>query len=588
MESHSRAAAGAVALLTLVTLLAGETRAACPDPTAPSVVLRPTHDSRLMNSHPNANDGAAGLIWLKRSSHVRGVVGFDLSCQAAATADLSCAELGASVYEGNPRVGGSYFDAHRLLVPWIEGTQSFNEFKFGAAKLGSFGGTGPGTTWDCRIDPEVADNTSEGCAPEDKWKGANDCGGIPCYDPSASTAVYVDGDTTLTWDVTSDVVGETGEASWLLKVQDESVKSGSVKIYTRDGARFMAENETVPGGATRFDEGPRLVLRGEGLVAPSATLVAPVGVAAQSPAAVRITQSGPSTGSTARWENTTTGEWGWMTADGVSDWTALIPLVPGENDIAFTVFDGCGTEGKLHETITLDGPAPCGAGAAECSVAFLCYGAKTTSGTEKFDRLPNVSLTETTGPTSVNVRRRSRICVPANVDGAGIADPLRYGMGYKAKAAAGQAPPDGTSYIVTDPFGTSVVTPVRIDGVIAPGTLGYGAVPAPLAGNDDPYVCYRSVGIRETVPGRSTVHVVDAFEDREYRVRQPRSLCLPTSDTGNHGSPLLCYRVTRGRGEAKHKSIRHTLQTTDRFGSLAIDSRREYELCVTADYVPQS
>ena len=166
--------AACAAVLSTFAISPPTAGAVCESQAEAPIVLRPVRDSRIMQAHPSANDGAAGLVWLKRSSHVRGMIGFDLSCQPAATRDLECAGLEVSIYEGLPTIDGSTFSAHRMTVPWVEGNQSFNEFSYGGEKLGTFSGTGAGMTWDCRVDGDVSDATSDQCSGLDRWDGADD------------------------------------------------------------------------------------------------------------------------------------------------------------------------------------------------------------------------------------------------------------------------------------------------------------------------------------------------------------------------------------------------------------------------------
>lgn len=558
----------AIALCALALAPAGESAAQCSgDP----VLVRPLHDTRLMRAHPSANDGAAGLVWLKRSSHVRGLVGFDLSCQAAATENVDCAELEVSIYHGSKR-DRSNFSAHRVLVPWVEGNQSFNEFKFGAEKLGSFGGTGPGTTWDCRVDPDVSNNHSDQCA--EKWDGADDCGaGVPCYDPVASTAYYASEEQLeLTWNVAPHVVGADALTSWLVKVEDETVKSSALKFYTREGAQFMADNDPLPGAAAHFDSAPRLLLWGDGFVAPTAALVSPLDDQAESPLDLRITQLSATKGESARWQNLATGEWGWMVDGGGMEWTASIPLVPGPNEIELTLWDACGTEGKAFVT-KFHGSAQ----------AFLCYSAKTTSRTPGFTPIRDLAFTDALETGLVDVAKLARLCMPANVDGVGIPDPALHGVAYKAKTARNQPAHEGTEGIVfRDRFGKNVIETLRVDGMFVPASLGFGVEPPPLPGSAGPYKCYRarSSGMA-TVAKRITVQAADALEDREYRVRHTTRVCYPAA--GESAFPLLCYRVARAAAADRHRPVRNVLRSLDDFGSLAIDTRREVELCLAAE-----
>ncbi|MDG2305095.1 MAG: hypothetical protein P8R42_10645 [Candidatus Binatia bacterium] len=51
-----------------------------------------------------------------------------------------------SVDNGEPTNKGSWFSAHRMDTQWVEGNQSFNKLRENGEALGSFGGTGTGTT----------------------------------------------------------------------------------------------------------------------------------------------------------------------------------------------------------------------------------------------------------------------------------------------------------------------------------------------------------------------------------------------------------------------------------------------------------
>lgn len=248
-------AASVAAILSSYAAMAG---AACESVEGTPIVLRSASDTRIMQTHRSSNDGAAGLIWLKRGPHVRGIVGFDLT--GVDLDEIGCAALELTVYDGKPTKNGSWFSAHRMNAGWVEGNQSFNRLRVNGTQLGSHGGTGEGTTWDCRVDADLASGGTSDCSTGDRWLGGEDCGGGPCYSPSTDDYLWADKeDPFLSFDVTSDVVNGGDEVSWLLKVRDETSKSGSVKFYTRDGAAFVGLVDP-DAGASAIDLGPRLLL----------------------------------------------------------------------------------------------------------------------------------------------------------------------------------------------------------------------------------------------------------------------------------------------------------------------------------------
>ena len=221
----------------------------CEGIAGPALVLPSARDTRIMQTHRSMNDGAAGLIWLKRGPHVRGIVGFDLSCLNLK--EIQCAELGVSIYDGYSRGGTATFSAHRLKEDWAEGNQAFNPMSFSVPnaragsdlhQLGPFSGTGEGTTWNCQVDRSLDASATDECPEAEKWNGGDDCSGEPCYEtvPTDNAYYQTQDQEELWWDVTDDLTQDESQVSWLLKLLNEQKKSGSVKFFTRDGAAFRA------------------------------------------------------------------------------------------------------------------------------------------------------------------------------------------------------------------------------------------------------------------------------------------------------------------------------------------------------------
>ena len=621
----------------------GIPNAPCPPDLSPvdgGVILRAQQDARVMEAHASSNDGAAGLMWLKRSSDVRGLVGFDVACQAAATPSLECAVLELSIHEGTPSNNGTYFAANRLNVDWVEGNQAFNDFSWNGAQLGTFPGTGSGTTWSCRIDENLADGGTNDCAPQEDWSGGDDCAGGPCYSEPGTEAFYANVlQERLFWEVTPDVLGASAPVSWLLRVADDTVGEGSVKLYQRDGARFMSEHPGSASGADLLDLAPRLVLFGPGVRTPSATLVSPIGGSAVSPAIVSIDLFDGTPGPSARWENQTTGEWGYMGAGGGAHWSASIPLRLGANEIEFTVYDACGTEGTSEYTITHATGAACGdavlnpgeecddgntkdgdccsatceidaddtpcedgeacstgdrcAGGScvggvtqplGCENDYLCYQTNTSKNAPLFAPVPDAALSDLGGDATFALQRPGLFCVPGGVESAAIGWPEASMVSYGASERSRRAVP--SQLRVADRFGTRMVALSRAKTIQTPARWALDdPAPAPEGNLEDHYICYSANTVQKWPKGVQA-EVDDAFEDRHYNLIKPSRLCLAAGFGGepstNPDAQLMCYQVKAAKGSPSHQRVVDRIHTHDVFGELKLDTKGEKELCVRA------
>ena len=637
--------AAAWLLASAGVLLAARTahaQGACDGLTTSRAVLRASRDTRIMQTHRSSNDGAAGLVWLKRSPHVRGIVGFDLSCLDLTPGQIACAALELSVHEGQPTKKGSWFSAHRMNADWVEGNQSFNRLRSNGQSLGTFGGTGTGTTWDCRVDADLASGGTSDCSEADRWLGGEDCGGASCYAPSSTDDVLwaSKDEEVLSFDVTADLSAPSDDVSWLLKVRDETSSSGSVKFYTRNGAEFLAEVDPDLGESA-LDLAPRLVLYGTSVGAPGVDLITPIQPTGDPAPTVVIRQSNPSTGDAAGWRNQTTGASGTLQAGPSQTWSATIPLALGLNTIEFTVFDACGGEGRAvfeirhatgeicgdyvlgpdeecddgntedgdccSSTCTLEEEAnscddedpctvssSCGAGEcvfgeaqpASCGNSHLCYRASETNGTGDFVERPGVFVGTVFGSRLYDVKRLASVCVPGEIASAPIVDAESHRVAYEVKRAPGQSkPPTRKDVQVTDALGTLDLDVLGADTLLTSAALERGGLPgAPAPGLADPYLCHKIKA--SGFPSGVTVRVADAFEDRLYDVKKPNRLCLAAAVGGappaNPGLHLVCYKAVRSSGEAKHDKIVGELSTRDIFGLLQVDTRVETDLCLPA------
>ena len=365
MRTRRRTIRGLVALCAFTLGTTGaHAQDACGPTDESGAILYSSRDTRVMQTHRSSNDGAAGLVWLKRSPNVRGIIGFDLGCLQFPVEEIACANLELTIYDGQPGTSGSWYSAHRMNTPWVEGNGSFNRFRVNSQQLGSFPGSGEGTTWDCRIDTDLATSQTSNCGDADRWLGGDDCNGSTCYHlPSTDDAFYGDRDqAALLFDVTEDVRAGGSDVSWMLKVRDEETKSGSVKFYTRNGSAFAAETDPDPT-VDPWALAPRLrIERSIGSGPTQVALLEPTGVAGESTVQVRIEQRGAAIGPSAHWSNFTGGQSGAMELDADELWTAAIPLEVGNNEIEFTVFNLCGSEVREVFEIQYVESAKCGDG----------------------------------------------------------------------------------------------------------------------------------------------------------------------------------------------------------------------------------
>lgn len=471
--------------------------AVCEGATGTPTVIRSTRDTRIMQTHRSSNDGAAGLIWLKRSPHVRGILGFDLS--GVDVDDVGCAALELSVYDGQPTKNGSWFSVHRLDAEWVEGNQSFNRLRVSGKQLGSFGGTGTGTTWDCRVDADLGSSGTSDCPPSERWLGGEDCAGAPCYAPASTADVlWADkNDPLLAFDVTADVVASDGDVSWLIKVRDETAKSGSVKFYTRDGAAFVGLVDPDVTALEALELAPRLLLYGGRPPEPpedlgnshlcygaSTTKGTPsfpqvsaleIGDTQGSrlfdvkrasslcpPAEVEGAPSGPApTGRIAYDVRRASGQSRLPTQEDVTVNDALGQLV----------VDILGADTLLTTaTIERGGPAtPAGP-----AVDHLCHRIRVESSTAAFSDGVRVHVTDGFEDRIYDIKKALRLCLAATVGGAPPAEPDSHTMCYKAVRASGE--PKHQKVIgeihTADRFGTLRLNTKPEEELCLPATLG--------------------------------------------------------------------------------------------------------------------
>jgi hypothetical protein len=116
-------------------------------------------------------------------------------------------------------------DAHPLAVDFAEG----NGQNAGVPGSQSTRGSGPGVTWNCTEDAEIANQQTD-CDPT--WDGGD-------FGPAtAAPVLHVNGlSGEVSWDVTDDVLA--GASAWLIKKTSES-QPGRVSYFSREGHPDLA------------------------------------------------------------------------------------------------------------------------------------------------------------------------------------------------------------------------------------------------------------------------------------------------------------------------------------------------------------
>jgi hypothetical protein len=204
------------------------------------VVLTGSKDSFVKAEGHSLNAGASHMLLVRHFGRSRALVAFDLS--GVSTQKLKKATLVLTIRDANElfrwRDEARYIDVHRLTEDWTEGNGGSSRYIRHEANRGR----GPGVTWHCATDAQIA-NLRPDC--NQNWKGGQRAMAAKTA-PGAPVAEGSMGE--VSWDVTQDVM-QGAQFGWLIKKAEERT-SGSVSFYSREGAAAAGN----PGFA------PRLVL----------------------------------------------------------------------------------------------------------------------------------------------------------------------------------------------------------------------------------------------------------------------------------------------------------------------------------------
>ena len=187
-----------------------------------------TQDSFIRRGAPDTNEGANPNLRIQSTGKNRVLVGFDPS--AIRTEGLIRAELVLTISDiaDNWGTSGRTVNAHRLLAPWTEG----NGWSVG----GDGRGEGPGVTWACATDEEIANQVPD-CGEE--WDGALFA---PAIGPGALHTNGMTGE--VAWDVTSDLLA--GAAYGWILVKDLENQNGKVFYHSRESASAAGDLGLAP------------------------------------------------------------------------------------------------------------------------------------------------------------------------------------------------------------------------------------------------------------------------------------------------------------------------------------------------------
>jgi hypothetical protein len=200
--------------------------------TSDTLTLAAAKDSFLRKGNPDRNEGANPGLRLQAAGDNRVVVAFDPEAidafgdATSATLVLTIAEIANNWGPNNNRT----VDAHPLAVDFAEGDGQNAEVPGSQSTRGS----GPGVTWNCAEDAEIANQQTD-CA--SRWDGGT-------FGPTAPSVLHVNGlSGAVSWVVTDDVAG--GATAWLLKKTDER-QPGRVSYHSKESAAAAGNPDLAP------------------------------------------------------------------------------------------------------------------------------------------------------------------------------------------------------------------------------------------------------------------------------------------------------------------------------------------------------
>lgn len=218
-------------------------------PPLPETEIVPDKDATVLHQRKNQNNGAA--LTLRVESQTRSLIGFDLSLLDFSTVksarlELTVSDNGFDVPPYSPStgwpLGGGETYVARLddgFEAWAEG----NGNNYPTPKNPK--GTGPGVTWNCSTDANIA-NEKPDCSGIFRWKTGGKKHQGPLRGPALHTDGMLDG-TKVSFDVSADILAGLGPQdvkyiSFFILVKG----AGSVAYYSREGALAAGDLTLAP------------------------------------------------------------------------------------------------------------------------------------------------------------------------------------------------------------------------------------------------------------------------------------------------------------------------------------------------------
>ncbi len=204
-----------------------------------SLTVYSERDAFIRNQPENRNEGANPRLYVHHKKSKRTVVGFALSDVPQEPGLLRRAQLITTL--AKPTTGTVHdveVAVHSLSTSFTEG----NGKKLGLDKPSRQNGVGPGVTWNCSTDAQIANNIQD-CPT--RWQGAETTIG-----PALDTVIHTKGQTgDVVWDITETVrqalaAGDT-DIDLLIKLAHDQDQRKAI-YWSKEGAELNGDPEKWP------------------------------------------------------------------------------------------------------------------------------------------------------------------------------------------------------------------------------------------------------------------------------------------------------------------------------------------------------